>query len=120
MARALPTNPIRPLLVLATMEVEAWFIGEHTHFQRIDNGLTIPRIQNDLGLNLLTDEVEAFGRPSSDLDAIYQLAGLSYTKRRAEVERTVAALDYVRVRDDLARRTPSFAPLLNAVNAFLQ
>ncbi len=34
-SRFMPQVPIAPLLVLATMEVEAWFMGEYTHFPRL-------------------------------------------------------------------------------------
>lgn len=30
------TNPIEVLFVLAVMEVEAWFLSEHSHFGRLD------------------------------------------------------------------------------------
>ena len=118
--RSLPAAPVQPLLVLATMEVEAWFIGEHTHFPRLNTNLTTQLIQRNLGLNLLTDDIEQLVRPADDLHRMYQLVGLSYLKSRPEVERTVNVLDYDRVQDTLPHRTPSFAPLLQAVSVFLQ
>ena len=38
------TKPVHVTYVLAIMEIEAWFLAEHTHFKRID-----PRL--DRGIN---------------------------------------------------------------------
>ena len=119
-SRVMPAGTVTPLLVLATMEVEAWFMGEHTHFSRLDATLTEERIWNDLGINLISDDLEDRGRPSHDLVAIYGLVGLTYSKSKADAERTTGALDYDRVQKRLPTKMPSFKPLMDAVSAFLQ
>lgn len=118
-SRFMPQVPIAPLLVLATMEVEAWFMGEYTHFPRLDPALTEQRIRNLLGIDLIADDLENRDRPSHDLEAIYALAGLSYSKSKADIERTVRALDFGRVQQNLPTKTPSFKPLMDAISSFL-
>lgn len=46
----LQNDPIKPYLVLAIMETEAWFLAEHSHFPRIHASLTPERIQQEFGL----------------------------------------------------------------------
>ena len=48
-AALVPVGPVIPLLVLAIMEIEAWFIGEYTHFSRMDPTLTIPAVTAAFG-----------------------------------------------------------------------
>ena len=53
------TSPLAPKIILAVMEVECWFLGEHTHFTSIDAALTCARISEDLGFDPSADDVEA-------------------------------------------------------------
>jgi hypothetical protein len=114
-----PQKPISPILVLATMEVEAWFIGEHTHFSRLDTRLTASHVSHQMGIDIAGDDIESWDHPAQDLHNIYALAGLSYTKTKAEVERTVNALDFSAIRNTLPTRTPSIQPLIQAIESFL-
>ncbi|MEK6235514.1 MAG: hypothetical protein N2C14_12470 [Planctomycetales bacterium] len=43
----MPTAPILPCMILAIMEVEAWFLAEHTHFPRIHKDLNVDRIKTN-------------------------------------------------------------------------
>ena len=96
-----PKRPIRPLLVLAIMEIEAWFIGEHTHFARFHADLTPGRVETQLGYNPATCDLEAIRSPVEDLASVYGLVHKGYSKDRKQVERTVELLDYARYYDDL-------------------
>jgi hypothetical protein len=112
-------NPVAPILVLATMETEAWFIGVHPHFERIDPVLTPQFIQQQIGVDVISGDIESIDRPAFILNSIYQLAGLNYTKSKADVERTVASFDFRFVRYELAARVPSFRPLIEVVESFV-
>jgi hypothetical protein len=101
------------------MEVEAWFVAEHTHFGRLDVRLTSNYISHHMGIDIAADDIESWDHPAQDLHDIYSLAGLSYTKAKAEVERTVTALDFRAVRHILPARTPSIQPLIRAIESFL-
>lgn len=113
------TKPLRPLFVLAVMETEAWFLAEHTHFQRIDPRLTLTRISSEMGFDPSTDDVEQRDCPSQDLQDIYRLVGLGYSKSRDQVERTVEKLDYAILYVEVSKRIGWFGKLTAAIDAFL-
>jgi hypothetical protein len=116
----MPREPIIPTLVLATMETEAWFIAEYSHFRRLDASLTLDRIQQSIGTDLANDDIEGLAQPAQTLNSIYQLVTLGYTKSATDVERTVSLLDFQQVRTQLSNRTPSIMPLIGAVDTFFQ
>jgi hypothetical protein len=100
----LPSKPIAVEIILAVMELEAWFMGEHTHFARLNPALTLERIREKLGFDPSADDLERRAHPAADLNAIYKLAGVSYDKSRACVQRTVGNLDLKRMRAETAAR----------------
>lgn len=89
----LRTNPIQVQWILALMEIEAWFLAEHTHFTRIHSDLTLEKIHADLGFDPSLHDMEERPTPAEDLHNVYNLVGLSYTKTAEELERTITALD---------------------------
>jgi hypothetical protein len=115
----LKTNPVDPSIILAIMEVEAWFIAEHTHFIRIDSTLTAESIFAALGFNPATEDAQLRDHPAADLNAIYRLAGHTYGKKRWEVERTVNCLDYDLLYMHLAATQPSLGELVTEIDQFL-
>lgn len=111
--KVLPREPVDPLLVVAVMEVEAWFISEVTHFKRLDQGLTPASILDKIGIDLFAD-AEARDTPARDLAQIYQLVGIEYGKSRSDVERTIQALDIGEYTDERAlARSKSLSPLFD-------
>jgi hypothetical protein len=108
----LPHADPRVELLLAIMEIEAWLLGEYTHFARVNPGLTIDRIREKLNLDLLRDDLERRWHPAEDLDRIYQLAGLRYSKQRGSVERTLGLLDFHFFISSVTKRFPDAARLV--------
>ena len=90
----LRTKPVEVVFVLGVMEVETWFIAEHTHFARLSSRLTRQFIKGNRGFDPTVDDPEQLQQPSRDLDAIYSLAGYRYNKSKATVQRTVELLSY--------------------------
>lgn len=117
-ARVVPQAPIATTLVLATMETEAWFLAEHTHFSRVDDSLTLNRVKEALEFDPSSDDVELRPRPSEDLATAYGLAGLLYEKTAKHIQRTVDALDYRELFSRLPSRVPSLKPLTEALARF--
>lgn len=109
--------PVAPVLVLATREIEAWFIGEHTHFPRVAAALTTGEVQNRINIDLPNQDVEQIPHPTFQLNQVYELAGQTYDKSEAHVNRTVSALDLDAMIQ--AARAPSMTPLLTELRAFL-
>jgi hypothetical protein len=115
----IPKRPIYPILILAIMEIESWFIGEHTHFPRFHPDLTEPRVNAQLGYDPSTCDLETIPSPADDLCSVYGLVNRGYSKDRRQVERTVHHLDYIRFYMDLHGRFADLANLIAHINAFL-
>lgn len=113
------TTPVEVDFVLGVMEVEAWFIAEHTHFERISPALTPDLIKARLGFDPRTDDFQQRLHPAEDLKSCYRLVGQTYNKNAAIVQRTVSALDYERVWLELPSRFPDLKALVMAIDKFL-
>jgi len=92
--RACTNTNLSTNIVIAVREVEAWFLAECTHFTCIHPSLTIPNIVSSIGFNPCTDDMRLRNHPATDLHNIYQLVGLTYSKRKNQVEDIVNCLDY--------------------------
>ncbi len=112
-----PAVPIPVGFVLAIMEIEAWFLAEYTHFQKINEGLTPALIKGKLGFDPSTDDMQLRNRPAQDLDAAYQLVGERYQKGRA-AQRTVYLLDCARIAFEMT--DPDIRRLIDLIDRFLQ
>jgi hypothetical protein len=102
-------------LLLAVMEIEAWFIGEYTHFSRVSPQLTMEKIQYALRFDPARDDLEQRWHPAEDLDRIYKLAGVRYTKQRSNLERTLELLDFRFFISNVSRRFPDAARLISVL-----
>ena len=119
LSSGLGTNPIKVVFVLGIMEVESWFIAEHTHFQRISPSLTVQAIITNLGFDPEVDDLQLLPNPASDLHNAYQLAGFTYGKSRKQVERTVESLDYARLYLETGGRFADLEALIATIDDFL-
>lgn len=103
--------------VLAIMEIEAWFISEATHFERIEPSITIDAIRSSLGFDPESDDICLRPNPAGDLDACYQLAGISYEKGRCR--NTIDALSYENIYLNLRSRVPHVGRLVELIDEFM-
>lgn len=103
--------------VLSVMELEAWFLAEHNHFQRIDEMLTVDLIQANLGFDPAQDDMTQRTAPASDLNAAYKLVGKNYTKGDSEV--TVNKLDFEYLYVGLPSRIPELRELIDSIDSFI-
>lgn len=95
---SLPTTAPQPTMHLAVMEVEAWFIDEHTHFPRISYELDVGNIAAH-GFDIGNTPAEDWTHPADTLDKIYKIANARYMSNKGEktkrrIERTVNAISY--------------------------
>jgi len=107
----IPTNPVADnpasvFLILSVMEIEAWFLAEHTHFQQIDARLSAGFIKDNFGFDPVTGDMEMRPHPKADLERIYESAG-----RRYHISQTVKALDMTRMYAELPQRYSPLAEL---------
>ena len=115
----LKTNPVNVTFVLGVMEIETWFITEHTHLQKLHPSLTPSLIKSRLGFDPSIDDIQLRPHPTEDLANIYRLAGLKYTKDKNRVQKTVSVLDYERIYLDLPSKLPDLKTLVDTINKFL-
>jgi len=119
LSRGLPKTDPPVELFLAIMEIEAWFLAEHTHFSRVSSQLTADRIRTKLHFDPSQDDLEQRWHPARDLDRIYQIAGLRYTKQRSNLERTLELIDFQFFVMHVARRFRDAARLVQILKAQL-
>ena len=115
----LAQSPIRTEFILAIMEVEAWFLAESSHFEKIDPTLTIENIKSNLHFDPSTDDMSNRNEPASDLNDCYRLVGKEYTKKEASIRRTVNLLDYSELYFNLPSKVPSLKLLVDELNEFI-
>ena len=114
-------TPIKTVMVLAIMEIEAWFVAEHTHFGRINTSLNMSHVQSIVGFDpsVEPERVETIQRPADDLNRIYQLVGDRYEKLASSTQRTIEALDCTQVYFALRDKVSALGPLITAIDLFL-
>lgn len=115
--QGVPPAPVPVDFVLAIMEIEAWFLAEYTHFQRVNERLTPALIQVNLGFDPCNDNMQLRDRPAQDLNNAYQLVGERYQKGRA-AQRTIYLLDCARVALELT--DPDITRFIELLDRFLQ
>jgi hypothetical protein len=115
----LKTKPIQVLFVLGVMEIEAWFLAEHSHYSRVHPAITPLRIQADLGFDPICDDMQLRLNPAQDLNDSYALEGLAYKKKTAHIQRTIDALDYAAIYCDHPKKFPDVANFIIVLDAFL-
>ncbi|MGE7812099.1 hypothetical protein ACQKMW_01580 [Pseudomonas sivasensis] len=103
--------------ILTTMELEAWFLAEFNHYQKIDPSLTGDVIHGAIGFNPATDDPSLRDTPTEDLRACYAIVGKTYEK--SEVSRTVESLDYLYIYTELGKRVPEVEKVIRHVDDFL-
>lgn len=118
LAVGLPEQGAPIEIVLAILEVEAWFIDEHTHYERIDASMTLESIVAK-GHDIESTRGDAWPQPAIKLHEIYSEWGLAYKKKTNQINRTVNALSdeelYVTVRG----KSPSLDVLICSLEEFL-
>jgi hypothetical protein len=111
------TKFIPVTFILAIMEIEAWFLGEHTHFTKIDPTLTIELIKSNLGFDPENENMELRDTPAIDLQSCYSIVGKSYKK--GQVQDTVDVLDYEYIYLEGKEKFPYLKKLVNEIDGFL-
>jgi hypothetical protein len=112
------TKPVVVDFILSIMEIEAWFLAEHSHFPKIDPAITLDAIVDRLRFDPANDDMQARPTPADDLHNCYVLGGKTYEKRNAKD--TVDALDYVHVYAGLVEKFPDLKRLCDIIETFLK
>lgn len=105
------------VFILSAMEVEAWFLAEYNHFEKIHPDLNPQLISDSLGFDPRTFDVSDRVNPSKDLESSYALKGVNYDKY--SVQNTVDKLDFAFIYSELVTTIPELAALTSTVDSFL-
>jgi len=108
----IPQTSIPIKIVLAVQEIEAWFIAENRHYEKICPMLTLKVANSVAGIDVGIESTEVLPHPAETLNNIYHKAGYAYRKRRGQIERTVEALDYGNLYSNVRNRNSSLNELL--------
>lgn len=87
--------PSKLKILLAIMEIEAWFLGDPGLFQKIDALLTPEYIEQQLGYDLSTADPEiAYDHPAEVIERIYKLVGKKYGKHEKDAYQIAHHINY--------------------------
>ncbi len=109
--------PLPHDIIVAVMEIEAWFLAECHHYSCIDANLSPSLITSRLGFNPDVEDMTLRRHPSQDLDDIYHLVGKAYKKEKKQVQRTVECLDYAEIY--LNPKLTQLTELIKQIDAFM-
>lgn len=111
------TVPVPVVGVLVIMEIEAWFLAEHTHFSRLNPtaGMTPALVRGWFGFNPETDDMALREHPAHDIEKIYFIAGTTYRKKIGPLRRTVRLLDVEMMCLNLVGRYPPLKLLVDTI-----
>jgi hypothetical protein len=113
-------NDIPTHIILAVQEVEAWFIAEETHYEKISSKLTIETVNAMCNIDIKNDTTEKIPHPAETLKQIYMQGGTTYDKSKKKVERMVECLDYENLYINIRKRNDSFNELLSEIESVFE
>jgi len=77
-----PKPDVSVKIILAVNEIEAWFIAEETHYQKISDKISLETANKITGLDVSNDNTEIIPHPSDTLKQIYIKGGTTYDKSK--------------------------------------
>ena len=116
----LPQKRASTRIFLAVMETEAWFLGEYRHLKKVSAILTPKYIEQRMGFNPQTENMEEREHPSQDLKLIYQMVGHDYTKKRDRLNAVVNRLDFHHFTHGLSEKMDSLGLFIEGLEQFFK
>lgn len=116
---AIPTD-----IVIAVMEIEAWFLAETNHYPNIHNTLNEGFVLSNaaiLGYSPYTDDLSLRPQAAEDLNNLYALVGENYVKSGIgkNRERTINNLDYANLYINTVTRLTKLNEFVTHIDNFL-
>jgi len=106
-------------VILAVNEIEAWFLAEETHYQKISDRISLDIANKIAGIDVSRDSTESIEHPSDTLKQIYMKGGTTYDKSKEKVQRTVGNLDYENLYINVRNRNNSLNELLTCLDGLI-
>lgn len=97
-------------LIIAVMEIEAWFLADYNFFAKVDKALTVETINDNLNISIEEDDIEGYNHPAKMIDSIYRIVNKRYKKRESDSYSICSHLDFddLYLNTDTRDRIPSF------------
>jgi len=108
-------------IYFAIQEIEAWFIAEETHFQRISPALSIEKVNSIAGIDIQKEDTEKIPHPTVVLDKIYKTGGRikGYPKNEYVIKDVVGKLDFSNLYLTVRNRNNSLNELLTCLDGLI-
>ncbi|MFV0166618.1 DUF4276 family protein [Empedobacter falsenii] len=107
-----PQKEIKIEFVISIMEIESWFMSDHTHFIKVNPCFDSKNVKSLLGFDLKNYNTELIDAPADTLNKIYGLCGETYEKTKESIDRTVEAIDYSEIYFESRKRIKSLDDLI--------
>ena len=114
-----PKSDVTVKIILAVNEIEAWFLAEETHYQKISDKISLETANNIAGIDVSKHNTEIIPHPSDTLKQIYIKGGTTYDKSKEKVQRTVEALNYENLYIKVRHRNNSLNELLTCLDGLI-
>lgn len=106
-------------IVVAVEEIEAWFLAVPDFFAKYDESLTIQRINQIIGYDISTADIENIEHPSATINKVLETVGRSYKKRLGDCYKIASHLDYDTLYLEKSPIISSLSKFVNMLNECL-
>jgi len=108
-------------IYFAIQEIEAWFIAEETHYQKISSTLCIEKVNSIAGIDIQKDDTEKIPHPTVVLNEIYKAGGRikGYSKNEYAIKDIVSKLDFSNLYLKVRYRNNSLNELLTCLDGLI-
>ncbi|KWT84932.1 DUF4276 family protein [Candidatus Magnetominusculus xianensis] len=105
-------------LILAIMEIEAWFLADVDLFLKIYPSLTHDKIIEELKINLKNDNPEMYDHPAEIVSKIYDLVDQTYGKHETDSYRIAYNInyDYLLGSEDVLNKVKSLKYFIDCID----
>jgi len=104
-------------MILAIMELEAWFIADHSHYSRIHPNLSAKRLHTERGIDAHTVLTSSIDEPSKELSEFYALEGINYSKGSIDI---IDKLDLDVLMSASEKQAPDLYELILLIDEFFE
>ena len=106
-------------VTVAIEEIEAWFLSVPSFFQKYDPSLTEAKVQEILGVDPTTAQVESIPHPAAAIDRVLTTVGLRYRKRLGDSYKISKELDYMTLYLDRTQKLQSLGRFVGHLTSAL-
>lgn len=107
-------------IFIAVAEIEAWFLNEYTHYEKVNPALTREVIKAGVGFDPVVDRAETEVRhPAGKLKDIYGLVSETYDKKQSGMHRMLSILDFDYLYNEVRPVSKSFDEFVGGIESFM-